>query len=64
MWATPKTSSPSATWGPSETVFSSLGALVFLGAYYIRLLAGSSIVFYTVLVLKVAPDIQYKVSRT
>lgn len=33
MCATPKTSSPSATWGPRETVFSSLGALTFLGGY-------------------------------
>ena len=31
MWATPKTVSPSATWGPRETVVSSLGALTFLG---------------------------------
>jgi len=31
MCATPKTNSPSATWGPSETAASSFGALVFLG---------------------------------
>lgn len=39
MCATPNTSSPSATWGPRETVFSSFGALTFLGGYtrsYIR----------------------------
>lgn len=33
MCATPKTSSPSATCGPRDTVFSSLGALTFLGGY-------------------------------
>ena len=33
MCATPKTSSPSATWGPSETVCSSLGALAFFGGW-------------------------------
>lgn len=33
MCATPKTSSPSATWGPSWTAASSLGALTFLGGW-------------------------------
>lgn len=32
MWATPKTFSPSATWGPRETVFSGATVLTFLGA--------------------------------
>ena len=33
MWATPKTISPSATWGPRDTVFSSFGALTFFGGW-------------------------------
>jgi hypothetical protein len=44
MCATPKTSSPSATCGPRETVFSSLGALTFLGGYTIHKSALQSIV--------------------
>jgi hypothetical protein len=45
MCATPKTSSPSATCGPRDTVASSLGALTFLGGYTSRLSATHPSVF-------------------